>query len=179
MKKILLLILSSVALAGCGGPTNYGDTNIESRSGTSSRCICAQAITVTTQGTLQSISVYITSLNGGGNLQVGIYNDSVGNPGNCAGTLVASSGIAAAQVGWNTVLFKGVFLSAGTYWLAFQDSTGAPLFAYGSSAGKFIFTPNTFGTFPGTYPLSPSTAKGYYFSLYATVVGGGLFGMFH
>jgi hypothetical protein len=73
MKDILLLILSSVVLVGCNvssPPTNYGDTDKECSHGTLNANIVAQAITVTTGGTLKSISVYCTS-NGGGNIQVG------------------------------------------------------------------------------------------------------------
>jgi hypothetical protein len=78
-----------------------------------------------------------------------IYNDSVSNPGNDAGTLIANSGSVAVKSGWNTVPMGPVSLSAGTYWLAFQDD-GHGQYAYGS-LNKFVYTKNTFGLFQAPF----------------------------
>ncbi|MCC6298851.1 MAG: hypothetical protein IT314_06110 [Anaerolineales bacterium] len=156
------------ATATSSGVITMGETNILSTnySGNGNRLL-AQQVTLSQSATIQSLSYYVATT--GGQLRLGVYNNSGSNP----GTLVAETAAFTPVVGWNTqpVLAQTV-LPAGTYWLAFlpQNSSLAGK-VVGSGTGRYYSY--TFGALPASYSISPTNAA-FRFSFYATLTTGAI-----
>lgn len=141
---------------------NIGETTVLgiSYSGTGNQLV-AQQVTLSQTATIQSLSYYISTA--GGQLRLGIYNNS----GSVPGTLAAQTAAFTPVVGWNTQpVVTPISLPAGTYWLAFlpQNNTLAGRITY---AGTGRYYGYTFGALPATYSAT-STSGTFRFSFYAT-----------
>jgi hypothetical protein len=82
--------------------------------------LVAQQVTLSQSATIQSLSYYVATT--GGQLRLGIYNNS----GSAPGALVAQTAAFTPVAGWNTqAVTTPVSLSPGTYWLVFlpQNNT--------------------------------------------------------
>jgi len=132
-----------------------------SYSGLGNRLV-AQQVTLPESATIQSLSYYVATA--GGQLRLGIYNNS----GNAPGTLVAQTAAFTPVAGWNTqTVLTPSLLPAGTYWLAFlPQNNGLAGRVVPSGAGRHYSY--TFGTLPGTFSSS-STSGAFHFSFYATL----------
>ena len=152
----------------------FGDTNTEATTQTGIRRIpTAQKETLSAPGTIQSLSLYVSTASG--NMYLGIY-DATG-PSGGPGNWLASTASFTATTGWNTAsVITPVSLPAGTYWLAFvvssntlvvRETSGGPGDAYYSPAlGSYSALPNPAFT---TTPTNGTTR----YSLYATVTSSG------
>jgi hypothetical protein len=159
------------AAAGTPTPTavptvcsNLGFSSISGGSGAkTNNFIEALSFTVSSSVTITSLSMRIDTT-GGGNTVLGLYSDNSGAP----GTLLASGVINDTVSSWNTVAVTPVAISAGNYWLAFDNSSSTTLFDQGTgSVTNYQLTYAYNGTLPATWvgglsgPLQP-------YSLYAT-----------
>ena len=132
---------------------DYGNGNI----------LIVQQADLSQAATIQSLSFYVTSASG--QLRLGIYDDSNGNP----GTLRAETAAFTPVVGWNTKpVLTPVLLPAGTYWLAYLPQSNSLHFrvALNGSARGYYYS---YGPMPTTFPSPPLTAD-VHWSLYATFV---------
>ena len=141
---------------------NIGETTILgiSYSGAGNQLV-AQQVTLSQTATIQSLSYYVSTA--GGQLRLGIYNNS----GSVPGTLAAQTAAFTPVAGWNTQpVITPVSLPAGTYWLVFlpQNNTLAGRMTY-AGAGRYYGY--TFGALPATYSAS-SPSGTFRFSFYAT-----------
>ena len=141
---------------------NVGETTVLgiSYSGAGNQLV-AQQVTLSQTATIQSLSYYVSTA--GGQLRLGIYNNS----GSAPGTLMAQTAAFTPVTGWNTqAVITPTSLPAGTYWLAFlpQSNTLAGRMTY-AGAGRYYGY--TFGSLPATYSAS-SASGAFRFSFYAT-----------
>lgn len=120
------------------------------------------------QGTIQTMSMYITNV--AGFLQLGIYDATGPNGG--PGNKVAMTPAFTPVVGWNTANVQvPVLLNSGTYWLAYLPSDGGLAFtkdAGGSAAVSYGIN----YTFNGDMPSPFGTPTGMWntdWSVYATL----------
>jgi len=149
-----------------GNTITVGETNILSitYSGNANRLI-AQQVTLPQSATIQSLSYYVATA--GGQLRLGVYNNSGNNP----GTLIAQTAAFTPVVGWNTQpVLAQTLLPAGTYWLAFlPQNNGLAGRVVPTGVGRhYSFS---FGALPGTFSNSP-TNDTFHFSLYASLTTG-------
>gem|GEM_PF-5479989 len=116
---------------------------------------------------MSSISINIYQISGTAQLNVAFYSDSGGAPG--ALLAQSSSGPQTAAVGWNSFAMPALTYSAGTYWLAFQASSGGVWFRSDFSVSPTVNTTqnNTFGAFPASW--SGSGFNDYLWSDYAQI----------
>lgn len=140
-----------------------GETGVLSMnySGMGNRLI-AQQVTLSQSATIQSLSYYVATT--GGQLRLGIYNNSASAP----GTLMAQTAAFTPVAGWNTqTVTTPVTLSPGTYWLVFlpQNNTLAGRLGQSGSGRHYSYT---FGAMPSTYSTS-YTSDTFHFSFYATL----------
>lgn len=149
-----------------GGTITIGETSVLSAnySGLGNRLL-AQQVTLSQSATLQSLSYYVATA--GGQLRLGIYNNSGSNP----GALLAETAAFTPVVGWNTQpVITPTLLAPGTYWLAFLPQSNS--FAgkvVGSGTGRHYSY--TFGSLPANFSTSPTNAA-FRFSFYATLSTG-------
>lgn len=140
-----------------------GETSVLSMgySGMGNRLV-AQQVTLSQSATIQSLSYYVSTT--GGQLRLGIYNNS----GSAPGALMAQTAAFTPVAGWNTqVVTTPVTLSPGTYWLVFlpQNNTLAGRLGLSGSGRHYSYT---FGALPSTYSTS-YTSDTFHFSFYATL----------
>ena len=124
--------------------------------------LVAQQVTLSQSATIQSLSYYVSTT--GGQLRLGIYNNS----GSAPGALMAQTAAFTPVAGWNTqVVTTPVALSPGTYWLVFlpQNNTLAGRLGLSGSGRHYSYT---FGALPSTYSTS-YTSDTFHFSFYATL----------
>jgi hypothetical protein len=143
---------------------NIGETNILATpySGIGNQLI-AQQVTLSQTATIQSLSYYVSTA--GGQLRLGIYNNS----GSAPGSLMAQTAAFTPVTGWNThPVITPVSLPTGTYWLAFlpESSTLSGRMTYAGTGRYYSYA---FGPLPASYSASSSSAA-FHFSLYATLM---------
>jgi YD repeat-containing protein len=127
--------------------------------------LVAQHTTLSQEGTIQSLSFYVTEAMG--KLRLGLYNDNTGNP----GSLVATTDEFTPVAGWNTQNVQSpVLLPPGEYWLAFLPESNDLHAPYGwPGLGQNIgrFYSYAYGEMPSTFSSSAWSGN-FQFSLYAT-----------
>jgi hypothetical protein len=141
----------------------FGDTAVETgTAGNLGGALDAQATTLTTPGTLQSLSIYVDT--SAGKLALGLYD--AGGAGGGPGKLLASTPVTTPTTGWNTIpVTSKVPLAAGNYWLAVTvDSNPMVLRRVLSGSAKRAFS----FTLMNPFPASGFNATQKY-SLYGTV----------
>ncbi len=153
---------------GASGTTeiNLGETYILTGDDSGNADIlAAQRTTLSQEGTIQSLSFYVTTPVG--KLRLGLYDDAGGRP----GTLAAQTDEFTPVAGWNTQAVQTpTLLPAGSYWLAFLPESDELHFRYGwvgSTQTNSYYYSYAYGEMPVTF--SPS-AQGIeeQFSIYAT-----------
>lgn len=150
-----------------GGSTiNIGETNIlETDISNAANSLLAQQSDLPQPGTIQSLSIYVTTT--GGRLRLGIYDASGPNGG--PGALKAQTDEFTPVAGWNTRnVITPTQLSAGAYWLAFlpeSPTLGLRMTQTGAARG-FTYP---FGALPGTFSSAPQNGI-YHWSFYATLL---------
>jgi hypothetical protein len=146
-------------------PVTFGETAIlpESDSG-NGNLLLAQSATLTTPGTLQSLSFYVTGV--AGLLRLGLYSNVGGAP----GVKLAETAAFTPVVGWNTQpVLAPASLSSGTYWLAYLPQSSALAFRVDTTSGMIRWVPFIFGVMPATFPTSGVTTEAHHWSLYGTL----------
>jgi hypothetical protein len=134
------------------GTDDYGNANL----------LVAQQAVLSESATIQSMSFYVSTA--GGQLRLGIYSNSGGNP----GTLLAQTAAFTPTVGWNTQNVQTtVLLTPGTYWLAYLPQSNSMHYRVGST-GSARGATYTFGALPSAFPGSPMTAD-VHWSFYASL----------
>ena len=135
------------------GTDDYGNANL----------LIAQQADLGQNGTIQSLSFYVSSTSG--QLRLGIYTDAGGNPGN----LIAQTPAFTPVAGWNTKdIITPVTLSAGRYWLAYLPQSNSLHYRVeltGNARGYSY----SFGSLPSTFSSSAMSAD-VHWSLYATLL---------
>jgi len=122
-------------------------------------CVDAQKITIPPGATIQSVSMYFSSIGSGGSFKICFYNDNSGLPGSLVSGSVTAGTVAAT--GWNAITYSSPFsLSGGTYWLAYALSNGQLIRNY-DNAGSYCrayrtpFTTDYYATgFPSSFPAT-------------------------
>ncbi len=123
--------------------------------------LVAQQVTLSQTATLQSLSFYVNVP--AGRLQLGIYDESNGNPRN----LLALTPPFTPVAGWNTQTMQAVALTPGNYWLAYLPESGSLGFKFNFFGNAKYFS-SPFGSMPATFSSS-STSGSYHWSFYATL----------
>jgi hypothetical protein len=127
----------------------------------------AQQATLAQPGTLQSLSIYLTTSSG--KLRLGVY-DATG-PAGGPGAKRAETGEITPVTGWNTAgVTAPVSLPAGSYWLAYLPSTNTLQFREASS-GSARWYAVTYGALPATFSTAPTSGADHW-SFYATLTAG-------
>lgn len=121
--------------------------------------ILAQRADLNRKSTLKSISFYVTTASG--TLQLAIYSGA-----SKPTTLIASTPLFNATVGWNTKDLTPVILAAGTYWLVYLPSSNNLAFRVTRTYGTTFYT--TAYTAPKSFPSATKT--GCQWSFYATLI---------
>jgi hypothetical protein len=118
------------------------------------------SFTAATSGTLQSITLFVPSPSGNGN--VAIYANSGGSPGSllAQGTSTALSAQVTFPIGGSISIVMGT-----VYWLAFETQSASYYYS-GSGTGKRAWAIGTCCTLPNTITLAGSTTGTY--AIYAT-----------
>jgi Fibronectin type III domain len=121
--------------------------------------LVAQKANLTQSATLTSLSFYVSAA--AGTLLLAIYSGA-----NRPTTLIASTPIFNAALGWNTQKVTPILLLPGTYWIVYLPSSDALAFAVNNTAGTAFF--NAAATVPNTFPTSATYAQRQW-SFYATL----------
>lgn len=128
--------------------------------------LLAQRATLTTRGTLQSLSFYVG--NPDGQLRLGVYDATGPNGG--PGALKAETAMFTPVAGWNTkMVLSPVLLPAGDYWLAYTPSSNNLTFRVGGG-GELRYYSRAFGPLPTTFATSGLSIDPAHWSFYATVL---------
>jgi hypothetical protein len=131
----------------CNNAINYGYTATGSSGTKANTFIQAEVVTFSLAVTVHALSVDIGPV-GGGNTVLGLYTDNSGAP----GTLIASGIVNDTASGYNAVSFTPVALSAGNYWLAFENSANSTEYVQnGSSVAGSQVSSAYNGTLPSTW----------------------------
>jgi hypothetical protein len=136
----------------CSSPSSQGLTTAGSIFGDSGTWIYACAVTLSGDSTAVSISVNVLSGPVSGQVRMGIYSDISNAP----YLLVTQTGPQNIVSGWNRAAISGVYLPAGTYWLAFLFSNFTNA-TYNSGTGSEYSVFYGWGELPATYPGGAST----------------------
>jgi hypothetical protein len=145
-------------------PITIGETNVLNTDdyGNGNLLIAQQAV-LSQNATIQSLSFYVTTASG--QLRLGIYDDTGGNP----GALKAQTAAFTPVVGWNTQnVSTPALLPAGTYWLAYLPQSNNLHFRVASTGSARGYS-YPFGIMPSTYSSSPMSAD-VHWSFYATLI---------
>jgi hypothetical protein len=144
----------------CLSPQSFGDRTVYSGYSIPSAYVYFMKAVSSGPGTVMNLSVYLGGYTG--LIQVGLYDDNGGQPGN---RLSASSPTLVPASGWRTVDIPDVVLSgATTLWLAVEcDNTQFVNIA--TTSGSAYRVSNSFGTFPAS--VTAPTAWSSTYSLYA------------
>lgn len=146
--------------------STFGNTNIEA-SNTSVGYVRAYSFSLGEDGTVTVIDAYCNYASAG-NSRVAIYSDVASHP---SALLVESNSEAIVATDWHTFDVADTFLSAGTYWLAFQNDGGV-YNRMGVDAGRgYEYDSHVYGAFPD--PIVPIEEDGKVGSIYATYTVGG------
>jgi hypothetical protein len=124
----------------------------------------ALTFAVSSPVTITSLSMHVDTT-GGGNTVLGLYSDNSGVP----GTLLASGVISDTVSSWNTVSVTPVAISAGNYWLAFDNSSSSTIFDQGTgSVTNYQLTYAYSGSLPATWPAGGLSGPLTPYALYVT-----------
>lgn len=141
----------------------FGNTNIEDElSFDLTEAVYGSKFSLTEQGTIQTIHLYLYTA--AGNLRLAIYNDNAGAP----NELQCETNSEAASTGWNELTPTTTpTLSAGTYWICLQVDSSTSHLGEGSGDTNQTYGDNhTYGTFPD--PATPDDYWDVVLSIYAT-----------
>lgn len=150
------------------GTLTMGETTIlpNTDSGNGNEMHATQT-SLSTSGTLQSLSFYVVTATG--QLRLGVY-DSTG-PSGGPGAKIAETAAFTPVTGWNTqAVVTPVALTAGTYWLAYLPSSSSLSFKE-QPVGNTKTYAYTFGPLPATFSTTPTSCTCHW-SLYANLSSG-------
>lgn len=138
--------------------TNYGYTSQRSTAGGGAQgylyADSGSKFTLSNPVTTSTIKFYAAG--SVAHWRLAIYQDSSGVP----GSLVVESGDYTPSVGLNTVSISATYLASGTYWIAWQVSTGDAAY-YWDNGGTVYYRSWTYGAFPNSFSYSSSTSYVY------------------
>lgn len=143
--------------------TNMGVTSVLSGSDNLLNYLVSYRVTLDSDSTIRSLSVYVKTA--AGNMRMGVYSDNSNNP----GTLLAYTNEFSPVVGWNTVQTNEVELQPGNYWIAFESDTSSMILAALSSGGVHRYKSSwTYGALPSSFP-TPIGSGSWQYSVYANL----------
>jgi hypothetical protein len=131
--------------------------------------VIATSATLNQAGTVESMSIYITTSGAVGHGMLAIYNAT--GSGGAPGALVAQTPSFTLTSGWNTQsVTTPVALQAGSYYVAFTvDNNGAgPVYGAGTARSNYYKSLGSYGTFPTAFG-SGTSQPGIAYSEYATL----------
>jgi hypothetical protein len=132
----------------------------------------AMKVTPGSTGTLSSVSIKITQLDGNVNnrlIQLGVYADN--GSGTSPAALLASSAPQTATVGLNTISLSGITITSGTvYWLAFSEN-GQTRFSRNTSGGNMVYMSGGY-PMPNPFVLNAGSSSDNA-TIYMTVINSG------
>lgn len=132
----------------------------------------AMKVTASASGTLSSMSIKITQLDGNVNnrlIQLGVYSDN--GSGTAPSTLLASTSAQTATVGLNTISMSGISITSGTiYWLALSEN-GQTRFSRNTSGGTTAYMSSAY-PIPSTFTVNDGTSSDN-ITIYMTVISSG------
>jgi hypothetical protein len=138
------------------------ETGIDNGNG---NILLAQQASLTTAGTLNTLSFYVTTA--AGSLVLGVYDNT--GPSGGPGKLLASTASFTPVTGWNTQnVTTKPNLAAGTYWLARLPSSSTLAYRARSSA-NCSYKSQSFGNLPATFPTGLSSCTPTTWSFYGTL----------
>lgn len=152
-------------LGADGGPiplANFGyETQFATNVPESAKVQIATQVVLPENGTLESITAYLTGVNGK-KYGFALYSDAGGEPGN----LIVQSGTGnGGGTGWKTLSVTATPLNANTFWLAlclehashhhFRENSGGQIRVKFNDAIKYGFT-ESWGSSNGSYPYKVS-----------------------
>lgn len=145
----------------CSNPSQSGVTTAStSKLALSGGNLYAEPVTLSSNATVISFSVYLTGLNSSvtnsGQGWMALYNDNgSGAPGN----LLVSSTPQNVVNGWNNFNVTNVdtYFLATKYWIAFQFSNSSN-FGPDNSPGGLVSAAYTWGVFPDAFPAASATS---------------------
>jgi hypothetical protein len=154
---------ATVTIAAGTTSINVGETTVLSETDNGNgNLLVAQPITLTQQGTLQSLSFYVATV--GGQLRLGLYSGA-----STPNALVAQGAAFTPVAGWNMQSVTSSSLPPGQYWLAYLPSSNTLGFRKAETGGTSYFKSQNFGAMPVTFPASPNTTTSHW-SFYATFI---------
>jgi hypothetical protein len=133
---LLLLIGVAGATTDITGGTGSGATPINGY-------IRCSEITATGSGILTSLGANL-GVGGNGNMWLALYSDSAGAP---TYLLSQTNSTATVGAGWNDASAGATAISAGNYWICFQDDNSADTFYY-IGGGNVWFEAYSYASFP-------------------------------
>jgi uncharacterized protein (DUF2141 family)/preprotein translocase subunit SecG len=128
----------------------FGTTSNSGSVGGLANYIFATKYTLSQAGTVVSVSVY--SLNAG-HVKAGIFADSGGVPGSLLAANNAATTVTAGQ--WTTISIGPVGLTAGTYWIAFNEDANSLRIYKAGIARQAAYMPYAFSNnMPTTWSVN-------------------------
>jgi RHS repeat-associated protein len=131
--------------------------------------LCGQLTSLQQPLVIQSLSFYITAVDG--TLRMGIY-DATGPDGDPGAKRAETAEITPVK-GWNTVrVTTPVLLPPGNYWLAYLPSSENLHFLRAGGGGSVVWRTTSFGAMPSTFspdPIPASDRNDDRWSFYATL----------
>jgi hypothetical protein len=128
--------------------------------------LCAQQATLSSAGTLTSMSFYVSKI--GGTLKLAVY-DATG-PSGGPGNLKASTASFTPVKGWNTQnVTSQILIPAGIYWLAYLPSGNSLSFLKTLTGPIYYYTLNSANPFPASFAASTATRGLTTWSFYASL----------
>jgi uncharacterized protein (DUF2141 family) len=154
---------STVTVTG-GGTGTFGTTTTAGASsgGAWANYIVATKYTLSEAGTVTQVSIYVVRA---GHVKVAIYADNSGTPGSL---LVANNSPTTVTAGqWTTISIGPTSLSAGTYWIAFNEDVNYMRIYKAGGTKVAAYRPYAFSNAMPT-SWTPSAYQNYEYICYAT-----------
>ena len=157
---------TAAATTSTGSGSTIGETTIMPTVGLHGNgMIYAQSATLSTAGTVLSMSLYVDSPTPAASAILGIY-DATGASGGPGKRLAVTPSFKLVH-GWNTAnVIAQAALPAGTYWLL-VDNSDNPSFSNRTGTGGTSRFAGGYFSLPSTAPAMPNTVAGHW-SVYAT-----------
>lgn len=126
----------------------------------------AQKITLSVTASLVSLSFFVTTV--AGQVNLGIYSDSSGQP----GALLGSTGLFTPSTGFNTKPLALASLAPGDYWLAHSPTSNGLNYQGFNTGGTNAFRSTTAGNLPNPYGTLFQPEDVFIWSYFATFDSG-------
>jgi hypothetical protein len=141
---------TALPVSACASTAIFGNDLIGPQSGLRNGMATCVKVTNTASGVLRSIRINYTTFVAP-SLRVACYADAAGKP----GALLAESAAQAGVAGWNELALPPVAVTPGTYWLAWQQTSGIVPYNWANFGDSYSYL-QAFGAFAATAPAGGS-----------------------